>query len=69
MPLEEGIECMKKGFAEINTRFLMGGSTFTLKVSSFVPMPQKTGPMQLVFRCDFVARCFFKKSARENKPP
>ena len=32
MTLEEGIECMKKCFKEINQRFLMGGSTFTLKV-------------------------------------
>mmetsp|Transcript_3963 Transcript_3963/g.9410 ORF Transcript_3963/g.9410 Transcript_3963/m.9410 type:complete len:200 (+) Transcript_3963:106-705(+) len=32
MPLEEGIECMKKVFKEINTRFLVGGATFTLKV-------------------------------------
>mmetsp|Transcript_35430 Transcript_35430/g.83390 ORF Transcript_35430/g.83390 Transcript_35430/m.83390 type:complete len:199 (-) Transcript_35430:101-697(-) len=32
MKLEEGIELMKKVFAEINTRFLVGGSTFTLKV-------------------------------------
>eukprot|EP00961_Rhodomonas_salina_P228709 3091038-Rhodomonas_salina.3 len=34
MKLEEGIELMKKVFAEINTRFLVGGSTFTLKVES-----------------------------------
>jgi len=32
MPLEEGIALMKKGFQEINTRFLVGGATFTLKV-------------------------------------
>jgi len=32
MPLEEGIELMKKAFKEINTRFLVGGCTFTLKV-------------------------------------
>ena len=32
MPLEEGIALMKKGFHEINTRFLVGGATFTLKV-------------------------------------
>eukprot|EP00287_Rhodomonas_sp_CCMP768_P004569 CAMPEP_0196717016 /NCGR_PEP_ID=MMETSP1091-20130531/445_1 /TAXON_ID=302021 /ORGANISM="Rhodomonas sp., Strain CCMP768" /LENGTH=198 /DNA_ID=CAMNT_0042057231 /DNA_START=52 /DNA_END=648 /DNA_ORIENTATION=+ len=32
MSLEEGIELMKKVFAEINTRFLVGGSTFTLKI-------------------------------------
>lgn len=33
MSLEEGIEVMKKVFEEINTRFLIGGATFTLKVS------------------------------------
>ena len=32
MPLEEGIQLMKKAFAEINQRFLVGGATFTLKV-------------------------------------
>lgn len=32
MPLEEGIALMKKGFQEINTRFMIGGATFTLKV-------------------------------------
>ena len=32
MPLEEGIELMKKVCDEINTRFLVGGCTFTLKV-------------------------------------
>jgi hypothetical protein len=32
MPLDEGIELMKKGFKEINERFLVGGATFTLKV-------------------------------------
>lgn len=32
MTLEEGIECMKKCFKEINTRFMIGGATFTLKV-------------------------------------
>jgi hypothetical protein len=33
MPLDEGIALMKKGFKEINERFLVGGATFTLKVS------------------------------------
>ena len=33
MPLDEGIALMKAGFKEINTRFLVGGATFTLKVS------------------------------------
>lgn len=28
----QGIELMKKAFKEINTRFLVGGCTFTLKV-------------------------------------
>ena len=32
MPLEEGIELMKKVCDEINTRFLVGGCTFTLKL-------------------------------------
>jgi hypothetical protein len=32
MTLEESISIMKKIFAEINTRFLIGGSTFILKV-------------------------------------
>ena len=33
MSLDEGIALMKKGFKEINERFLVGGATFTLKVS------------------------------------
>jgi len=32
MTLDEGIALMKKGFKEINTRFMIGGATFTLKV-------------------------------------
>lgn len=32
MSVEEGIAIMKKVFAEINNRFLVGGSTFTLKI-------------------------------------
>jgi hypothetical protein len=32
MPLEEGIALLKKVCDEINTRFLVGGCTFTLKV-------------------------------------
>lgn len=36
MPLEEGIALMKKGFKEINTRFMIGGATFTLKVFHFL---------------------------------
>ena len=32
MTVEEGIAVMKKIFVEINTRFLIGGSTFTLKI-------------------------------------
>ena len=35
MPLEEGIALMKKGFQEINSRFMIGGATFTLKVVYF----------------------------------
>ena len=35
MPLDEGIALMKKGFKEINERFLVGGATFTLKVSEY----------------------------------
>jgi hypothetical protein len=32
MTLEEGLDVMKSIFAEINARFLVGGSTFTLKL-------------------------------------
>jgi 20S proteasome subunit beta 4 len=32
MSLEEGMAIMKKVFTEINTRFLIGGSTFSLKI-------------------------------------
>lgn len=39
MSLDEGIECMKKCFKEINTRFLMGGATFTLKVMVLTTTP------------------------------
>ena len=35
MPLDEGIALMKKGVKEINERFLVGGATFTLKVSEY----------------------------------
>jgi hypothetical protein len=36
MSLEDGIALMKASFKEINTRFLVGGCTFTLKVSNLI---------------------------------